>query len=97
VADETLFDMPCVVTVPSPRLSADRARTLRQRQAIANGQHPLMGGPIDPDHTCGICAHHVVQQRNRTWHKCDLKLTFGPATDIRVGWPACQNWEARRD
>lgn len=55
---------------------------------LAVGDHPGAG------HTCGDCAHHYVRKFAHTYHKCDLvPATRGPATDIRVAWPACEMWE----
>ena len=28
-------------------------------------------------------------------HKCALRQTRGPATDVRLRWPGCRAWEAR--
>lgn len=73
-------------------LSADARRTLRNRQMIERGRHPVTNAPLlDPgwNRTCGDCDHHFSHTRNQTWHKCELNATHGPATDIRVGWPAC--------
>ena len=87
----TLFELP--PTEQPVTISADRRRTIRHHNALADGRHPLMGGPVNLDHTCGDCAHHFAHTRNRTWHKCDLNATRGPGTDIRVSWPACTAWK----
>lgn len=80
---------------PAAGLSADRRRTFRQRADLQAGRHPLMGGPTHPDvGTCGNCAHHVVIQMGSRYHKCELKHSASAATDVRVGWPACQRWAA---
>ena len=91
--NETLFDLP-PAEVPV-KVSTDRARTIRQKAALADNRHPLMGGPLrtDPAETCGTCVNHVVNHRAKLWHKCRLNHTGGPATDIRVGWPGCSKWE----
>lgn len=73
--DEPLFpgyDPP--TPEPVENLSADRRRTLRQQQAVSNGQHPLTGGRLHPlastfrtsdspksdPFTCGSCYFRVV-------------------------------------
>lgn len=84
--------------LPVPvKLSADRKRTQRHHDALAKGQHPLMGGPVDPAHKCGDCLHHFEHTRNQTWHKCDLHATRGAGTDIRVSWPACSAFKPREE
>jgi len=88
--DERLFDVPPTPT--EAKLSPDQRRTIRHHAAIADGRHPMMGGPVNLEHTCGDCAHHFSHTRNRTWHKCDLNATHGAGTDIRVSWPACTKW-----
>ncbi len=78
---------------PLRGFAAQRARM------VALGRHPtgraLAGGDhAGAGHTCGDCAHHYVRRFASTYHKCDLvPPTSGPATDIRVGWPACDRWE----
>ena len=42
--------------------------------------------------TCGTCVHHHVHSSARDYHKCELTQTGGPATDIRVSWPACPKY-----
>ena len=68
-----------------PALSADRRRTLRQADDIANGRHPLTRGPLHPDarrdaskadprslpFTCGTCVHRELLLHNDgTYPKC---------------------------
>lgn len=83
---------------PPPRLSPDRRRTARQRDAIAAGVHPLTGLPLNPAAgTCGSCAHRYLRDR---YPKCDANNggyeTRGPATDVRAWWPACPLHQPRR-
>lgn len=87
---ETLFPdyEPEVAVLPpsaDPSLSADRRRTLRQAEAIADGRHPLTGGPLhslasrhrdaaapksDP-FTCGSCYFRAsLAYHNRAYPKC---------------------------
>ncbi|MGG5257482.1 hypothetical protein [Phycicoccus avicenniae] len=84
-------------------LSADRRRTLRQRNDIALGRHPLAGAPIHAQapadaapgdrsrpFTCGTCTHRT---RRRGYPKCDLAPdTHGGGTDLRLWWPACTQY-----
>lgn len=44
--------------------------------------------------TCAGCANHVVRRLGGTYHKCRRHETCGAATDIRVGWPACDRYVA---
>ena len=88
-----LFDVP--EPEPVAKISPDRRRTMLRRTALEAGRHPLMDGPVRTDsETCGTCQHHVIQGGVAgTYHKCDLRNTGGPATDIRVSWPGCHRWE----
>lgn len=92
----TLFPVdPIEPTEPARSLSADRRRTLRQQQMIANGVHPVTRRLLRPQGgTCGDCAHlHGEHHHNRTYYKCDLTVvTNGAATDIRLSWPACNGY-----
>ena len=75
-----LFDMdpvPADVPEPGEKLSADRRRTIRQAQALANGRHPIGlcfgfvlrlhadAAPADdreaPGLRCGSCVFREVQ------------------------------------
>ncbi len=79
---------------PAPNYRAQRERMVALGRhptgfALAGADHPGQG------HTCGDCAHHYVRQFAGRYHKCDLiRATGGPASDIRVRWPACEHWEA---
>lgn len=76
---DALFDMPTAAPEPVEKLSADRRRTIRQRQAIANGVHPL-ASPLgihllihaDETRTCGSCAfrHNGNPGNGRSYPKC---------------------------
>lgn len=86
------------VKPPTEGLSAGQKLTLRNNQSIANGVHPVSRRPITGNgETCGSCSHHFSHSRNKTYHKCDLNVTGGPGTDIRVSWPACDAWAACDD
>lgn len=95
--EPTLFDVPGPPrSPPSKPLSADRRRTLRQKQSLTNGRHPATGLKLLDGHTCGECTHHVVIEGQRRWHKCEassLGRSASAASDIRVGWPACLRFE----
>lgn len=94
-----LFDStPFYVAPPEPPpsaaegLSADRRRTLRQREDIAAGRHPLTRGPLHElslgahaqpgdkglPFTCGSCSfRELIDYHNRTYPKCLRDLTYG--------------------
>lgn len=63
---------------------------------LAAGLHPHRGDPLGPEgEKCGSCEHHRVRVWAGTYHKCALGPdSHGPATDIRVRWPACAKWKA---
>lgn len=71
-------------------LSADRRRTLRQAERIADGIHPLTGGPLhelasrfrdaaapkDDPFTCGSCYFRAnLGYHNSSYPKCTLGTT----------------------
>lgn len=96
-------DLPAPTAVePEPSLSADRRRTLRQKQAIENGRHPLSN--LSPglrllagsEETCGSCAHRVlVGHHTRSYPKCvRISTSHGASSDCRAWWPACTAWTA---
>ena len=84
-------------------LSATQRRTIRQRRAIKAGMHPLTQRPLidqpENDHdrwgyNCGDCAHAFrYRPGNKTVWKCAIAFRAArgssEATDLRVGWPAC--------
>lgn len=86
------FEPPVRELRPSeqPDLSADRRRTLRQAENIADGIHPLTGGPLhslasvyrdaaapkDDPFTCGSCYFRAsLRYHNGTYAKCVLGAT----------------------
>ncbi|HPL30355.1 MAG TPA: hypothetical protein PLG21_20100 [Anaerolineae bacterium] len=93
--------MDLILTPPpaGPAVPARMGYRARRRYYQAMDRHPLAGLPLGPGgRRCGECAHHYV----RTWgdaryHKCEEYAdTAGPATDICVGWPACERFEEER-
>lgn len=46
--------------------------------------------------TCKTCRHSFARSMtSKRYWKCGLvPITHGPATDIRVGSPACSKWQA---
>lgn len=76
-------------------LSTDRRRTIRRRQLLAAGTHPTTKRALrtPAGETCGSCANLVEHRLGRTYWKCGaIPLTGGPATDVRLSWPACNLW-----
>ncbi len=96
--NDRLFDVPAVAVPEPERLSADRRRTIKQREMLAKRRHPATGLELIESHTCGECAHHhAYGYGNHVWHKCErhrLGESHSAASDIRVGWPACTSFEA---
>lgn len=90
-----MFGHP-IVFGEKPKLSADARRTMRQRQAILNGVHP-MGAPLRKEgETCKTCANLYVREFSRKYFKCKAcRCSASPATDIRLWWPACIYWKAK--
>jgi hypothetical protein len=109
---DQLFDMdPAapVVTAPVEKLSADRRRTIRQRNDLARGVHPLsaaIGRPDwrplrlheDENRTCGNCRfRELLGHHSRSYPKCmagdGVRATHGAATDVRAWWRGCTGHE----
>lgn len=102
---------PLVPLEPGEKLSADRRRTLRQRQDVELGRHPLTGGTARPDlGTCGGCVHRrLVGGHAQSYPKCDYgvpagkehlanswpRASMGAGTDVRAWWPACSDYQPR--
>lgn len=103
----TLFDVApfqlAVAPVPfegQQGLSADRKRTARNEQRIAEGLHPF-GWPLrEPvgEETCKTCQHaRRVEHHDSVYWKCYFTVwTHGAGTDLRLKWPACERWETKR-
>lgn len=73
----------------------------------ARGKHYVQprGGADRPGtgpkgETCGSCEHMVrTGGGHDRYPKCLLTRaawTHGPRTDVRVRWPACSKWEAKK-
>jgi hypothetical protein len=88
-----------LVATQSERLSSTRRRTLRNEQTIARGYHPITNLPLAGRGTCGECKWALADKRE--YKKCGLNypvhVTCGPATDLRLKWPACRAFEARTE
>ena len=91
----TLFDPGPPGAVPDAE-SYGRRLTRRRQAMLDRGVHPITGSPLaDNGETCGSCEHHVLRCNVAgRYHKCVLNLSGGPATDLRVSWPACTRWKA---
>jgi len=111
LVDVPLFDLSPGAAQPEPpvdpKISADRARTIKRAATLARGWHPL-GGKLHPDAApaddrkapglrCRGCVHPIAQGGVAgNYIKCDAHaITGGPGTDLRLWWPACEKWEAR--
>jgi hypothetical protein len=104
MTDPSLF--PDLVPVdPMPpavveKLSDGRRLTLRQKENIVRGRHPLapdMWLLADNGETCGTCVHRIrVDGGNREYPKCDLTtMSASASSDCRAWWPACTRWAAK--
>jgi hypothetical protein len=88
---DALFDSGPAVESTVIKLSTDRRRTLRNQSWLDRGIHPVSRRALRGEGTCGECDHCKRQGR---YVKCDLNSTGGPATDIRLKWPACVSFKA---
>lgn len=70
-----------------------QASRLPMRIRAMHATYGLIGGK-----RCGTCRHLVCKHYNKRYYKCGLaRQTSSAATDWRVGWPACGQWEAREE
>jgi hypothetical protein len=91
----TLFDPGAPILPPRPT-SAEERRTARRRALLAAGIHPTTKVKLrtPAGETCSTCQHLAARRLGRTYYKCDtVEITGGPATDVRLSWPACERWE----
>lgn len=68
----------------------------RKHQSRAPKSNPLIPvyGPGPEGAKCKTCVHLVVQSFARNYYKCDLRrMSASAATDHRVNWPACGQYE----
>ncbi|WP_018502926.1 hypothetical protein [Parafrankia discariae] len=90
---------PVLATPPEQdmTLSPGARLTARRRAQIAAGTHPVTGLPLlsaDRSLTCRTC-NHIGRQGDTAGHywKCGRNLSRGAATDIRLSWPACTDYQ----
>lgn len=96
--NETLFDPgpESPRTLDLSDLSPDQRRTIRRNEMLAAGIHPTTKLPLRQlgGETCRTCALLRRRKLGGTYWKCSaVYMTGGPATDVRVSWPACTKWE----
>jgi hypothetical protein len=95
VTGDRLFDPGGPVTTPV-EMGQDAARTKRRNELLAAGVHPTTRLRLrEPaGETCGSCDYRLaINTGKRTFHKCSaVPMTHGPATDVRLSWPACGGW-----
>lgn len=88
-----LFDTTDYGVEASKGLGADARRTIRRRNLLAAGTHPTTRRPLldaEWGYTCRDCANCFAHEMgNRHWKCGAVPVTFGPATDVRLSWPAC--------
>lgn len=81
---------------PEEELGQDARRTRRRNELLAAGVHPTTRLRLrEPaGETCGSCDwRQSFTPNRRTFHKCAaVAMTHGPATDVRLSWPACSGW-----
>ena len=69
---------------------------VRERR-LASGMHPLSGKRLSdtPGARCGNCAHlRRLRYHGATYQKCRLgPVSHGTATDVRMKWPGCCDWQ----
>jgi hypothetical protein len=90
------FPEPVVFPADAPQ-SYTRRLTARNEAMLRSGKHPATGRPLaNNGMTCNTCANRTSLHKVATYHKCALvPVTGGPATDIRLSWPACDRWSVR--
>jgi hypothetical protein len=94
--EERLFDVEPVDPPELESVSADRRLTRRNREHLDNGVHPATFRPVlvGWGFTCGDCAYlRRYRYHARSYVKCAehrLGESHSSASDVRVGWPACE-------
>lgn len=90
---------------PREDLSAGQRLTLRQRDDIDHGRHPLTRGPLHElapadtertdrgrPYTCGGCTHRQINGWG--FPKCEISNQgHSQHTDVRAWWPACRAFD----
>ena len=71
--------------------SRGQRRTREARNMIARGRHPFGRAQAGNGKTCGECWFAVqADGGRRSYWKCERnRLSRSEATDLRLGWPAC--------
>jgi hypothetical protein len=90
-----LFGLP--LPEPKPGRPTQPYR-IRQAERLRLGRHPLNALPLAEDLAarCGNCANLRKHQLGKTYWKCALgPFTHGPATDLKLRWPGCSQWQPR--
>lgn len=66
-----------------------------QKRRVLAGLHPMGNRLSDnPASRCGNCKHLIRKRYSKVYHKCNLYIdTNGPASDIRVKWLGCAQWD----
>ena len=82
------------------QITADQARDIerkgKRKATLPKGNAAPIGSGPDGE-TCKTCAHSYSRSMAKRYYKCELvRATGGPATDIRLKWPACSRWERKR-
>lgn len=75
-----------------------KSHAARALAMIKNGFHPFGLRLREPrDKVCGDCRHANSHERVKKYYKCLLsRVSCGPATDLRLSWPACEKFESKR-
>jgi hypothetical protein len=95
----TLFPEPqvgdcCPWEAPAFKKIGRHSRLHIIARRLAAGMHPLGHAKLAGNsETCGTCSHVRIRQLGGRYIKCRMvPMTGGPASDVRLKWPACVHW-----
>jgi hypothetical protein len=105
--EERLRERDRILMMPKGRVPRDpdalsygQRLTLRQRDDVKAGRHPLAGEPAHPElGTCGGCTFKQVGGPHG-WNKClepGSPRTSSQSTDVRAWWPACPRFQPKEE
>jgi hypothetical protein len=83
----------CCPWAPKKLSKHSRLHIIMRR--LATDQHPLGHARLAHNgETCATCSHRRMNdmRAGRYWKCNQVPMTGGPASDIRLKWPACVRW-----
>jgi hypothetical protein len=85
----------CPWIPPAFRKTSKHSRLHIVARRLAQGLHPLGHARLAGNgQTCGTCSHRRLNdlRAGRYWKCNQVPMTGGPASDVRLKYPACMLW-----